>query len=96
MVIRSECKQLQIHVYIPYSGYFLGGKIFLVFMVERQTTKFLPTKQYHNLLGCDLVYCDHENISTNWPKIWKFYSPKNTHYTVAISLVHLEGGGGGG
>ena len=27
---------------LPYSGYFLGGKIFVVFVVERQTTKLYP------------------------------------------------------
>ena len=35
-----------------YSGYFSGGgggggEIFMVFVVERRTTKFLPTKQCH-------------------------------------------------
>ena len=29
---------------IPYSGYFSGGKIFVVFVVGQQTTKYLPTK----------------------------------------------------
>ena len=29
---------------IPYSGYFSGGKIFVVFMVDRRNTKYLPTK----------------------------------------------------
>ena len=29
---------------IPYSGYFSGGNNFVVFVVERQTTKYLPTK----------------------------------------------------
>ena len=29
---------------MPYSGYFSGGNIFLVFVVERRTTKYLPTK----------------------------------------------------
>ena len=70
---------------IPYSGYFLGGKIFVVFVVERQTTNFLPTKQYHTVPVCGLVYHNHQNFSTNWPKIHcsrKFYPPKNTHYTV--------------
>ena len=33
---------------LRYSGYFSGGKIF---MVERRTTKFLPTKQYRIVLG---------------------------------------------
>ena len=32
-------------VYIPYSGYFSGDKIFVVFVVEKQTTKYLPTNQ---------------------------------------------------
>ena len=34
------------HACILYSGYFSGGKIFVVFVVERQTTNFLPTTQY--------------------------------------------------
>ena len=53
---------------LPYSGYFSGGNIFVVFVVERRTTKFLPTKQYCIVLGYGLVDRDHENISTNWPK----------------------------
>ena len=40
----------------------------MVFVVERRTTKFLPTKQYRNVQGCGLVYGDNENFSTNWPK----------------------------
>ena len=77
-------------IIIPYSGYYSGGKMFMVFVVERQTTKFLPTKQYHIVPGCGLVYRDHKNISTNWPKIHcsrKFYPPKNTHYMVISTLV---------
>ena len=31
-------------VYIPYSGFFSRGKIFVVFVVEKQTTKYLPTE----------------------------------------------------
>ena len=42
-------------MYIPYSGYFSGGKIFVVFVVERRNTKFLPTTQYHKVPGCGLV-----------------------------------------
>ena len=53
---------------VPYSGYFSGGKSFLVFVVERRTTNFLPTKQYRIVPGCGLVYRDHANFSTNWPK----------------------------
>ena len=71
--------------WILYSWYFLGGKIFMVFVVERQTTKFFPTKQYHIVLGCGLVYHNHKNLSTNWPKIHcsqTFYPSKNTCYMV--------------
>ena len=50
---------------LPYSGYFSGGKIFMVFVVERRTTKFLPTKAYHIVSGCGLVFCGHENFSPN-------------------------------
>ena len=70
---------------IPYSGYFSGGKIFVVFMVERRSTKFVPMKQYRVVQGCGSVYRDHENFSTNWPKIHcsrKFYPLKNTRYMV--------------
>ena len=55
---------------IPYSRYFSGGKIFVAFVVERQTTKFLPMKQYRIVPGCGLVYHNHVNFSTNWPKIY--------------------------
>ena len=41
----------------------------VVFVVERRTMKYLPTKQYRIVLGCGLVYCDHENVSMNCPKI---------------------------
>ena len=115
---------------ISYSGYFSGGKIFVVFRVKRRTTKFYPrnsTTQFgihtlgaaastysfsqlsvwpcfermklipqlllrsnrpfllHAYKGCGLVYRNHENISTNWPKIHcsrKFYPPNNTRYMV--------------
>ena len=30
--------------------------------------KFLPTKQYHIVLGCGLVYRNDENFSTKFPK----------------------------
>ena len=65
-----------------------GDKIFVIFVVERPTTKFLPTKQYCIVLGCGLVYHDHENFSTNCPKIHcsqKFYPPKNIRHTVVTS-----------
>ena len=50
---------------VPHSGYFSGGKSFVVFM----NTKFLPTKQYHKVPGCGLVSRVHKNIYTNWLKI---------------------------
>ena len=40
----------------------------MVFVIERRSTKFLPTKQYRIVPGYGLVYRDHENFSTNWPK----------------------------
>ena len=67
------------------AGIFPGGEIFVNFMVERRTTKYLPMKQYCIVPGCGLGYRNQENISTNWPKIQcsrKFYPPKNTRYTV--------------
>ena len=48
--------------YIPYSGYFSGDKIFVVFVVERRTTKFYSTAEYR---GCGLEYHD-QNVSTNY------------------------------
>ena len=72
------------------AGIFQGGKIFVVFVVEKLTTKFLPTKQYHIVPGCGLVYRDHKNFSTNWPKIHclrKFYPPNNTCYTVHVHVL---------
>ena len=38
----------------------MGGKILVVFMVERRTTKYLPMKQYCIVPGCGLVYRDHK------------------------------------
>ena len=40
----------------------------MVFVVERRTTRFLPTKVYHIVPGRGLVYCDHEKI---FPKLAK-------------------------
>ena len=31
---------LTLHAHVPYNGYFSGGKIFVVFMVERQTMNY--------------------------------------------------------
>ena len=59
----------------------------MVFVVERRTTKYLPTKQYCIVPGCGLVHRNHKKFSTNWPKIHcsrKFYPPKNTRYTVIM------------
>ena len=60
-IITVVSKRLQRKEYwcreLPYSGYFSGGKIFVVFVVERRTTKFLLTKQYRIVPGCGLVYC---------------------------------------
>ena len=86
---------------LPYSGYFFGGgggggggKIF---MVERQTMKFLPTKQYR-IVGRSHTYCTvTKKISMNWQKIHcykNFTSPKNTCYMVLFCVVGDEEGGG--
>ena len=45
--------------------------------------------QLHTLVPYSVyfLYRDHENVSTNWPKIHcsrKFYPPKNTRYTVIV------------
>jgi len=77
-----------------YSGYFSGGQVFVVFVVERQTTKFVPMQQCRIVPGCGLVYHNNEYFSTNWPKLHcsqKFYPPKNTRYTVYS--VDIIGGG---
>ena len=65
----------------------------MVFMVEKQTTKFLPTRQYHIVPVCGLEYHNHEIFSTNWPKIHcsrKFYPSKNTRYTVLYMYIHIH------
>ena len=49
----QSATQQQLNLHVLYSGYFSEGKIFVVFVVERQTTKFLPTKQYR------IVLCSH-------------------------------------
>ena len=49
-------------VQIPYSKYFWGGKIFVVFVIERRTTKFSPMKQYCIVPGCGLVYHKNEKF----------------------------------
>ena len=67
------------------AGIFRGVKL------RGKPRTFLPTKQYHIVPGCGLVYCDHENFPTNWPKIHcsqKFYPPKNTRYTVC-TCTHI-------
>ena len=65
----------------------------MVFVVERQATKFLPMKQYRMVPGCGLVYRDHENFPTNRPKVHcsrKFYPPKNTRYTIHVCVCGKE------
>ena len=67
---------------------FFGGKIFVVFMVERRAVKFLPMKQYRIVPGCGLVYHDHKNFFHELAKnslLTKIYPPKNTRYTVTKS-----------
>ena len=41
--------------HVPYSGYFSRGNIFVVFVVERRTTKYLPTNQSesHTRTACN-------------------------------------------
>ena len=51
------------------AGIFQGGKLFMVFVVERRTTKFLPTKQYRIVLGCGLLYRNHKIHSQMLTKI---------------------------
>ena len=89
------CMYMHMHVCIGYriAGIFRGVK-FLWLRGEPQT--FLPMKQYRIVLGCGLVYRNHENFSMNWPKLHcsqKFYPPKNTRYTVYYSVcavyVHM-------
>ena len=65
------------------AGIFRGVKF--GFEVERQAIKLLPTKHYHIVPGCGLVYCDHETFSINCPKFTaheNFTPLKNTRYTV--------------
>ena len=48
---------------IPYSGYFSWGKIFVVFVVERPTTKYLPTK-FRSHYGYDTPRPLIQNVRT--------------------------------
>ena len=83
----ASCPDSLPSAHLLYSGYFSGGQIFVAFIVERRTTKFLPKKWYRIVPGCGLVYHDHENFTTNWPKIYcsqKFYPLKYTRYTVFL------------
>ena len=53
------------------AGIFRGGKLFVVFVVERQTTKLLPTKQYR-MVRRSHTYC------TATTKIFPRTGPKIT------------------
>ena len=82
-------------LYCPYCivGMYLSrGNIFVVFVVDRQTTK-LPRnsylrKSYHIHVHSVMVYRNHENISTCWPKFTahkNIFSPKSIYTLYGIS-----------
>ena len=50
------CHISAILILYMYSRYFSGGKIFVVFVVERQATKFLRMKQYR-IVWLSHTYC---------------------------------------
>ncbi len=87
----------QHHNYYRITGILGGGGILVVFVVERRTTKIIPMKEYRIVPECGLVYRDHENVSTNWPKIHcsrKLSPPKNTRYTVCCEYRIASSDGG--
>ena len=48
----------------------------------------------HSLAFTHVLYCDHENFFTNWPKIHclrKFYPPKNTCYVLIVCACVTAG-----
>ena len=66
-------------IYIPYSGYFSRGNIFVVFVVERRTTKYLPTKKRESkrdhasvimLLRARCLRCERASISHGVLHTW--------------------------
>ena len=92
--MEGENKDRQLYTHVLYSGYFSGGKIFV-------RSEFLASswKNFHGhgILNHTSVHCG----TVLWVKIsWfasqpqkprKFYPPKNTHYTVYVSMyLHSE------
>ena len=60
-------------VKIPYSGCFSGGKIFVVFAVGKQTTKYLPTKQLPWMQRATPISA-HVHVTTNFfPRTRKIF-----------------------
>ena len=49
--VSYTCMCICMKVYIPYSGYFSGGKSFMVFVVERRTTKLFIHKTVPHSIG---------------------------------------------
>ena len=58
--------------YLPYSGYFSGGNIFMVFVVGRRTTKYLPTKTPHACTQNRRQTAQPRNFSHEIAKIMTF------------------------
>ena len=86
-IICHRDKAKQTWSQLPYSWYFSGDKIFVIFMVDKQTEIFTHETVLHSLVFAHVLYHDHENFSTNWSKIhysWKIYPLKNTRYTVCF------------
>ena len=89
---KNKCTYVFVYIYIyiyiyRIAGIFRGVKVLWFLWLRGEPQTFLLTKQYRIVLGCGLVYCDHENVSTNWPKIHysrKFNPLKNTRYTVQV------------
>jgi len=68
-------------------GYFSGGKIFVVFVVERRTTKFIPTKEYRIVPECGLVYRDHERTGQKFTAHENFTPRKISATRYVVSTV---------
>ena len=49
-------------MHVPYSGYFSGVKFSWFSWLRGEPQNILPTKQYCIVLGCGLVYRDHEHF----------------------------------